>query len=99
MADKGVSIKSTAEKGPYKVDKSTMNLGKTHTKDTLEYNLRHAEDHLQAAREACEKLDKLDPSHKVPVTKSLLDLMDYFEKEVGHDQAEHRLKDHISKNY
>lgn len=105
MIDQGVSLKSSGDKGPYKVDKSTKEMSLTHAKDTLEYNLRHAEDHLTKAREVCDQLEKMGNTTPPPVSKQMLDHMDYFEKAVEPDlkekqkRANNKLKNHITRNY
>lgn len=79
MDDKGISIEGIGTKGPYHVDEATKEMSVSHHQDTVEYNLRHAEDHLKAAMDACKKLH--EAGEKVPtVPKTLLSVFDYFEK-------------------
>lgn len=107
MADKGISLDGAGEKGPYQVDKGTKDMSIMHRKDTLEYNLRHAEEHLGKAREACEQLEKAGHDEPPPVSKQMLSHMDYFEEAVGHHEdlknkvkrADKKLKNHITRNY
>lgn len=96
---KGISLSGKGTPGDYHLDKASMKLSLSHSKDSLEYNLRHAEEHLQKARENCEALEKSGERSQPPVSKELLSLFDYFEKAIGHDEAEKRFKNHISKNY
>src|SRR5258708_25420252 len=103
MVDKPVGIGGVGTKGSYHLDKADKNMSEKQRKDTLEYNLRHAEDHLTKAREACEQLDKDGVTEDPPITKAMLDLFDYFEEAVGHtneleyrkNKADQKLKKHI----
>lgn len=99
---KGVNLENTG-KGPYHLDKSTQDMSLQHAKDSLEYNLKHAEEHLKQARENCEKLDKHGNKTPPPVSKELLDLFEYFEDAIGYEDSpqdkDAKLKDHIRRNY
>ena len=80
MDNKGVSLDGLGTKGPYHLDKGSKELSIKHMNDTLEYNLRHAEEHLQKAKESCEKLDKAGVKHVLPISKQMLDLFNYFQE-------------------
>lgn len=95
----GVNLENDG-KGPYHLDKKTSDMSLNHANDSLEYNLKHAEDHLKAARTNCEKLDKHKTGNKPPVSKELLDLFEYFEDAVNYQEhPDAKLKRHIKENY
>ena len=99
MADKTVGIGGIGTKGSYHLDKGDKTMSLKHRHDTIEYNLKHAEDHLQKAREACEQLEKAGEESRPP-SKALLDLFDYFEKEdTPVEKADKKLKKHIEESY
>ena len=76
--EKGVSIKGYADEGSYHLDDGTKAMSLEHAKDSYEYNLRHAEEHLDKAKEICHKLIKMGKAGEVETPKSLLDLFAYF---------------------
>jgi len=80
MAENGVSIKGYADEGSYQLDDGTKAMSLEHAKDSYEYNLRHAEEHLEKAKEICHKLIKMGKAGEVETPKSLLDLFKYFEE-------------------
>jgi hypothetical protein len=83
----GISIKGAGTKGSYHVDEDTKDMSVDHLKDTFNFNLKHAEDHLEKAREVCHKLVAAGQDDEVDVSKTLLDLFAYFEKAEGSDNA------------
>lgn len=99
--DKTTGIQGVGTEGSYHLDKEDTQMSITHLKDTLEYNLKHAEDHLTKAKEACERLDKA--GEHVDIPKSLLDITSYFEEKQGYhsaeDHADMKLKNHIKRSY
>ena len=78
MEDKGIGLKGIGTKGSYHVDDATKELSINHHHDTVEYNLRHAEDHLKAAKDAAKQLYEVGENCSVP--KSILDLFHFFEQ-------------------
>lgn len=97
MADKTVGIGGIGTKGSYHLDSKDKEMSLNHRQETIEYNLKHAEDHLTKAKEACEQLEKAGETPRSP-SKALLDLFDYFE-ETSQDKADKKLKNHIKENY
>lgn len=85
MNDKPQGIDGAATPGSFMVDDATKSMSARHMKDTLEYNLRHAEDHLKKAKEACESLTKQGVKANIP--RSLVDLGDYFEQKGGYQES------------
>jgi hypothetical protein len=99
VADKTVGIGGIGTKGSYHLDSGDKEMSLKHRHDTIEYNLKHAEDHLQKAREAREQLEKAGQPSRPP-SKALLDLFDYFEKEdTPQQKADKHLKNHIKEKY
>ena len=74
---KGMGIEGIGTKGSYHVDDATKDLSISHHKDTVEYNLHHAEDHLKAAQAAAKQLDDIGEKYSVP--KALIDLFHFFD--------------------
>ena len=85
--DKKYGIDGIGTKGSYHFDKTDTEMSTNHLTDKLEYNFRHAEEHLVEAKAACERLDSAGASHEAP--KSLLDLLSYFQV---HESSESKLK-------
>jgi hypothetical protein len=77
MDTKTSGIEGYGSEGSYHLDPSSNELSKDHLQDSLEYNIRHAEDHLKEAQKSCERLHKIGAEAHIP--KSLLDNMRYFE--------------------
>src|ERR1041384_6232515 len=99
MADKTYGIGGIGTKGSLHLDAQDKEMSLIHRNDTIEYNLRHAEDHLQKAKEACEQLAKAG-KEAVKAPKSLLDLFDYFENEdTPQQKADKKLKNIVKENY
>lgn len=85
MMDKKVGVEGVGTEGSYKLQPADKNMSVRHLKDTLEYNLKHAEDHLKRAKEACERLTKAGEDAAIP--RSLVDLGEYFEKKGGYEES------------
>lgn len=79
-------IKGVGTEGSYNLDKKDQKMSMQHLKDSLEYNMRHAEEHLQKAKEACERLHEAGEETNIP--KSLLDLNEYFEEKAGYNDKD-----------
>jgi hypothetical protein len=94
-----IGIEGIGTTGSYQVDDKTKATSLQHHKDTYDYNIRHAEDHLKAAREVCQKLEAAGKAGEVETPKSLLDLFKYFEDTKNDENAANmpmdKLKDKI----
>lgn len=105
MISKPTGLDGVGTEGSYKLQKTDTDMSVRHLKDTLEYNIRHAEDHLKRAKEACERLHSAGEEAAIP--RSLVDLGEYFEKKGGYeesvdgkkDKADKKLNNHIRRNY
>lgn len=97
MADKTVGVDGVGSKGSFKLPVSDEKMSIRHLQDTMEYNLKHAEEHLKAAKESCERLCTAKVPHKIP--RSLVDLGEYFERKGGYEQSVDKLKQHIKSSY
>lgn len=70
-------IKGFGTEGSYNLDPADATMSVDHLKDTTEYNLRHAEEHLDKAKEAVDRLHKVGEDAHIP--KSILDSLHNLE--------------------
>lgn len=83
--DKKVGIEGMGVKGSYNIAPVDQKMSVEHLKDRLEFNIRHAEDHLKEARLNCERLHNVDVEPTIP--KSLLDELKFFQDESTHQKS------------
>jgi hypothetical protein len=83
-------VKGVGTEGSFHLTDADKDMSVSHLKDTLEYNLRHAEEHLHEAKKACARLIDVGVAFDVP--RSLVDLLDYFEKSHTKELADAHMK-------
>lgn len=89
--DKKVGIEGMGVKGSYNIAKVDQDMSVEHLKDRLEFNLRHAEDHLKEAKLNCERLHNVNEEPTIP--KSIIDSLRFFTEEATHkDSSDNKLK-------
>ncbi len=98
MMPKNTGIEGAGSEGSFNLGKDDLTMSISHLKDRLEYNLRHAEEHMVKAKEACERLSKAGVTPAIP--RSLVDLGEYFEQKGGYEESvDSKVREAAKKTY
>ncbi len=95
--NKTTGVGGVGSEGSFHLAKEDKVLSVSHLRDRMEYNLRHAEEHLVKAKEAGERLHSVGIGFDFP--RAISDLVDSLENtQSDHTKAELKLKNYIRRN-